>query len=185
MRDNMLELLLVQQQKNELRRILSCNEKTMNFGLSLTEEDAKELMECRKNTLKEQRRVEFKEGVLTKLIELFCDSQYLQQDEYVQTLTDLQEIFYLYKNESTDLLTDDELLEFMYDQFEGICYGSLTYLEETCLERFARAIRAGYRGYSGSSAKEEYSQFSEEMRWDRTVYLQVIAELFDWSEGVN
>ena len=58
----------------------------------------------------------------------------------------LQESFYLYKNESLDELTDDELLEFMKEAFDGRCQGSLEYLEETVLEEFARNIRREEHG---------------------------------------
>ena len=74
----------------------------------------------------------------------FCDSQFIQSGDYADTLARLQEIFYLYKNESMDELTDRELLEIMKENFEQICYGDLEYLETTCLERFAAAVRAGY-----------------------------------------
>ncbi len=54
-----------------------------------------------------------------------------------------EDMFYLYKNESLDEITDDELIEFMKDQFDGPCQGSLDHLEDTGLEAFARRIRLG------------------------------------------
>ena len=47
------------------------------------------------------------------------------QENYADTLMRLQDIFYLYKNESLDELTDDELLEYMKEKFDGICAGDL------------------------------------------------------------
>lgn len=180
MQGNMFELMQLEQQKKELKRLLSCNEKTESFGLVLTEEEATALMAARHDTLIDQRRVEFGEGILPKIVETFCDSQYLEQEEYADTLAALQEVFYLYKNESEDLLTDDELLEFMKEQFEGVCYGSVEYLEETCLERFSRAIRAGYEGYIENEGRSEYEKFTEEMRWDKEIYQRAVEELFGW-----
>ena len=87
--------------------------------------------------------MEFGGGVFQKLIYAFCDSVYIRQDNYADTLASLQDIFYLYKNESMDILTDDELIELMREAFDGECEGSLEYLEETCLEQIARAIRGG------------------------------------------
>lgn len=179
MQDELFELILAGDQKQEMLRIMSCNEKTQAFGLSLTMEDTQVLLRNRKNTLKEQRRVEFGEGILPKLIEEFCDSQYINQDEYTAILTDLQEIFYLYKNESMDQLTDDELLTFMREQFDGVCFGSVEYLSGTCLERFGRAIREGYRDYRRSGGKNEYGtgKLAEEMRWDKELFYEVWSEL--------
>lgn len=134
-----LELL---SEHNQIQAIVEMNQKTERFGLTLTEEDAKMLAESRKTELREQRRVEFGEGILPKLIFTFCDSTYIAQEDYVDTIARLQEIFYLYKNESMDELTDDELLEYMKNAFDGECKGELEYLEGTVLEAFARNIRS-------------------------------------------
>ncbi len=179
MQEELFELITAAGQKQEMVRILSCNEKSGKYGLALTEKEAKQLLVCRRNALKEQRRVEFGEGILPKLIDSFCDSQYISQYEYMDTLASLQDIFYLYKNESMDELTDDELIAFMREQFEGVCYGSLEYLSETCLERFSRAVRCGYTGYRKSGGKGEYGneKLSEEMRWDKDIFFEIWNEL--------
>lgn len=133
-----LDMLL---EESQLTKVIEMNQKTKAFGLIMTEEDAKFLLDRRKESLREQQRVEFGEGILPKLIFVFCDSPYIYQENYVDTIARLQEIFYLYKNESMDELTDDELLGFMKDAFDGKCEGSLEYLEGTVLEEFARTIR--------------------------------------------
>ena len=135
--------------QNQLQGIEEMNEKTQKFGLVLAVEDAKMLVERRRETLQEQQRVEFGEGILPKLIFAFCDSAYICQNNYADTLMRLQEIFYLYKNESMDELTDDELLEYMKRAFDGECEGSLEYLEETVLEEFARNIRREGKSFFG------------------------------------
>ncbi len=126
---------------NKLQKVIEMNEKTQKFGLVLSEKDAKMLVERRNTNLKEQQRVEFGEGILPKLIFTFCDSPYIYQGNYVDTIMRLQEIFYLYKNESMDELTDDDLLEAMKEAFDGECEGDLEYLEDTALEEFARSTR--------------------------------------------
>lgn len=131
--------------QNQVQQLMEMNQKTQHFGLALTEEEAKLIVENKKESLKEQKRVEFGETILVKLIDTFCDSPYISQRDYADTLMRLQEIFYLYKNESLDELSDDELLEFMKKSFDSICRGSLEYLEETVLEEFARIIRCGER----------------------------------------
>lgn len=185
--DNVFELMIAEQQKQEMIRVLECNKKTERFGLILSEEDAKQLMLCRKTSLNENQRVEFGEGILPKIIYLFCDSQYINQDNYTEVLSELQEIFYQFKNESLDELTDDELLEFMRKQFEEVCYGDLEYLKGTCLERFARATRSGYQGQMQSRLRDEYSlrdtndnyeNLSEETRWEYEVYKMKLEDLF-------
>lgn len=177
--DNIYQLMLQEQQKAELKKIVDSNEKTRAFGLTLSEEQAKELLVSRKNSLADTQRVEFGGSILPKLIHAFCDSQFIEQDNYLMVLTELQEIFYTYKNESMDDLTDDELLDFMRRQFDEVCFGDLDYLKGTCLERFTRAIRSGYRSsyqkrlrdeYSLRKEDNEYTKFSEEATWDYELY---------------
>lgn len=140
MEKNWMALL---QQQNLLENVMETNRITERFGLVLCEEDAKLILAERNNALKEQRRVEFGAGIVDKIIYEFCDSDFIDQDNYVDTIIRLQEIFYLYKNETLDKITDDELLHFMKEQFEHRCYGDLDYLEGTCLYNFAQAVREG------------------------------------------
>lgn len=96
----------------------------------------------------------------------------------MDTIIRLQEIFYLYKNETHDEVTDDELLHLMREQFEQICFGDTEYLETTCLSLFARAVRMGYGGYQSCDGCGEYSKFDEVTRWDHELYLEALKDLF-------
>lgn len=132
------------QKESQIAKVIETNPRTAKFGLSLTEEEAELIVREKSDVLKRQRRVEFGAGITEKLIFEFCDSVYLDSSNYVETIIRLQEIFYCYKNEVLDEVSDDELLHFMKKQFETRCHGDLDYLESTCMENFARAIRAGY-----------------------------------------
>ena len=125
----------------QIGHITELNDITTKYGISISKEDAKLLMEEKTNSLREKQRVEFGEGVLTRLISTFCDSTYLYQENFTESIARLQDIFYEYKNESMDELTDSELIDYMKLAFDGECRGSLDYLEETVLEKFARDIR--------------------------------------------
>lgn len=76
-----------------------------------------------------------------------------------------------------DEITDDELLHFMKEQFDNVCFGDLEYLEGTCLSIFAQAIRAGYRGFRKTEGRQEYEQFDEVQRWDYELYLEALKNL--------
>ncbi len=175
MEQNWMVLL---QQETQLAKVMEMNRVTEKYGLVLSEEDAKLIVAERANALQEQRRVEFGGGIVPRIIEEFCDSDFIGQNNYVDTMIRLQEIFYLYKNEMQDEITDDELLHLMKEQFETICFGDLDYLEGTCLNIFSQAIRAGYRGYRYSAGRGEASRFDEVKRWDYDLYMEALRELF-------
>ncbi len=172
---NWLELMSKQTQVKE---VLARNRDTEKFGLALSEREAQLLVAERGEVLRKERRVEFGQGILPKIIDTFCDSAYITQDSYCDTLIRLQEIFFLYKNEMLDEITDDELLEFMREQFDGVCCGDLDYLEGTCLDLFAQAIRAGYSGYEATGGRGEFEKFDLVKRWDKELYLAALMDLF-------
>ena len=126
---------------NELRE---CNELTAPFGLTLSEAQMQSLVERRFNALRDTGRIEFGEGILKKLIYSFCDSPYLTQGNFEETIIELQDSFYYYKNESMDRFSDDELIEFMNTVFNGRAQGSLDYLSGTSLEDLCRYARQGW-----------------------------------------
>ncbi len=132
---------------NQMVSVLRTNDRIKKFGLCISEDDVKLLLAERRLELKETRRVEFDEGILPKLIYEFCDSPFIYQDNFIDVIGRLQGIFYEYKNESIDMLSDDELIEFMKKEFDGQCNGSLEQLEETILEEFARNIRVHGQNY--------------------------------------
>lgn len=144
--------------QNQIQKIIEMNQKTEAFGLTLSQEDAKLLVERRMESLQNQQRIEFGDGILPKLIFTFCDSPYMDESNYVEVITRLQDIFYEYKNESMDELTDDELLEYMRKAFDNPCEGSLEYLEDTVLEGIARDLRREGKGF--------FRMLNESEEWD-------------------
>lgn len=130
-------------QKQAAQQIIKCNDFTKNFGLRLTAEQAAELVETRSLSLSANGRIEFGGGVIDKIIREFCDSPYLRAANYAQTLHELIEIFYYYKNETLDLISDDDLIKFMKTAYDGVCAGSLELLSHKELYQLARELRFG------------------------------------------
>ena len=113
------------------------------YGLTLSEPALRRLFLHRAETLKQTGRVEMGEGVLEKLITVFCDSPYIVQSQYEDTLAELQELFYYFKNECRDLVTDDELLDAMRLIYNGVAHGSLEYLGDVDWETMYRVATTG------------------------------------------
>ena len=130
-------------QKYAVNEIIKCNDTTENYGLVLTEAQAIELIETRNCSLKENGRVEFGGGIIDKIIKEFCDSPYISMYNYTEIINELIEIFYYYKNDSLDLINDDDLIKFMHKTFDGVCQGSLELLCNRELERMAHNLRYG------------------------------------------
>jgi hypothetical protein len=130
-------------QQLAVAEIIHCNQTTSQYGLVLKESDAAELANTRSEVLEKVGRIEFAGGTINKLIMEFCDSPYLSQSNYAETLNELVETFYYFKNETLDEVDDDDLIEFMKRYFDETCRGSLDLLQTRDLESLARKLRFG------------------------------------------
>lgn len=128
-------------EKQAVAEIVRCNDTTFRYGLTLSRQEAMELVGTRTLSLKINGRIEFGGGVIEKIIKEFCDSSYIYKQNYVETLNELIDIFYYYKNETLDLISDDELIQFMKNAFEGKCQGSLELLSGRELDELAHNLR--------------------------------------------
>ena len=123
-------------------KILSRNAATAKHGIVLTESQAAAIAASQTAALKKAGRIEFGFGIADKAISLFADSPYIIPDEYEQTISDLISLFYTFRNEADGILSDDELLNFMKNSFDGRCAGSLELLAQQVSE-FSRHLRSG------------------------------------------
>ena len=169
------EWILMVQQQNQLGNLLKTNQKTEKFGLSISEQDAEMILQERKNALQEQKRIEFGEGIVQKIIYEFCDSDYIDQNNYVNTIIRLQEIFYLYKNEMNDEITDDELLMeavllslFQTRLLSIYLIGNISHTPY-CRDSFLKFLLMQVHGFSGIS--HFGTQGIQNHRLDVTVWL--------------
>lgn len=134
-------------------QILSRNEETVQYGLTLTPADAFALAETRAQALTETGRIEIGDATIGRLIDAFADSRWINQREYAATLHELIDLFYYVKNETEDRISDEELIAFMKDCYEYRCGGSLELLAGRELEKLAQNLRFGIKDYRNMDAE--------------------------------
>lgn len=142
--------------KQVFNEILQCNEFTSEYGLKLSEEGVKEIINTRNIALQKSGRIEFNGQIINKIITAFCDSPYISQYNYSDTINELVEIFYNYKNETLDYISDDELIEIMQNKFNNYCQGSLELLEGKVLYKIADNIKNGVRDYTNINDEKDW-----------------------------
>ncbi|MDR2751795.1 MAG: DUF6323 family protein [Clostridiales bacterium] len=135
---------ILMQQQRTINEIVLYNEISSTHGLTLTSAEALELFETRSEALKDTELIELGSGVIGKIIQEFCDSPYISKADYANTLNSLVEMFYFYKSDVENLISDDKLISHMKAAFNGVCQGSLELLGETEMLRFTKNIRFGY-----------------------------------------
>lgn len=125
-------------------KILLCNETTRKYGLTLTEQQALALAQTRTTALKDTKRLEFGGGIVDKLIMALCDSPYVTQESYEDTLHEWILLFYELKNNTWDQISDQALINFFKTAYNGCCRGSTELLKEKA-QRLAGHIHCGKR----------------------------------------
>ncbi len=141
--DNSLALALGQAQlATRTESLQKCNDVSQRYGLSLSDHQLQNLIVAENETLQAYGRLEFGEGILPRLMYSFCDSPYSTRDSWMDTLLALQELFYTFKNEVNDTLSDDELIEAMHLIYHGKAQGSLQYLENMSMTTLLHALRS-------------------------------------------
>lgn len=160
-----------------INQILDRNEQTAQYGLTLTPGDAAALMETRTQSLNETGRIEIGSATVGKLIDAFADSAWINQRDYAATLHELVDLFYTVKNETMDLISDDDLIAFMKKNFEDRCGGSLELLAGRELEKLADNLRFGVKEYYDMEQEisfeedllaEEEEAAEDQNDWDET-----------------
>ncbi len=88
-------------------------------------------------------RIEFGGWIVEKTYMGLLRFPYITPDNYAGILDELVECFYFYKNETLDLCSDDEMVGFMVETFNGACGGSAELLRGREMEKFAAGLRCG------------------------------------------
>ncbi len=161
MEESAMSVLIRERFMEELRTV---NETSARFGLRLSENGMRALAQARSRALIDNGRVELSNSAVRAIADGFCDSPYLLQEDYENTLMELVDAFYYFKNACADRLTDDELISAMrmrYDAFGG----SVEAVIGTTLEAYCRAIRTGEVYDENAAADEDVGDWDDE-RYD-------------------
>ena len=143
--------------KNHLaQEIIKCNEFTESHGLALSLEQAYDLIETKNAALKHTGRIDFESGTINRIIREFCDCRYISRSDYAEILNSLVEIFYYFKNETMDLVSDEDLISIMRKYFDESCMGSIDLLQSRELESLARKIKNNVQNWISANRYDKY-----------------------------
>jgi hypothetical protein len=143
------------------KELAACNRLSAPYGLVLSAQQLQTLTQCRFAALKAAGRVDLGGGILPALIAAFCDSPYLAPATYEADLAALQEMFYTFKTDCRERMSDDELLHAMRLLFDGRAQGSLEYLAGATPELLADAAQ-GILPRGGPEWQEEDDEESDD-----------------------
>lgn len=129
--NNLIEIINYDLKVN-LEDIIKLNDITKEYNLILSKEQIISLINTKNNTLKEIGRIEFNNTIIKDIISNFYDSPYIDEDNYFNTIEELINIFYIYRNNFN--LSDDQIIKYMKLRFNNYSNGSLELLLGNDLE---------------------------------------------------
>lgn len=94
-------------------------------GLSLTQDQVREIAEAERACLAACGRVSFGEPAAAKLIRAFSNSPYLAGSDVVETLSGLTEAFYDLREDLPAQMSDAEIIEALQERFDGLAAGDV------------------------------------------------------------
>lgn len=154
---NMLKLLN-DNSGDTVGQIMAVSEKAAEYGIRLTEEAAREIAVTEQSCISENRRVCFGKSAAVKLSEKFAESRYVDSESFGETLCLLVEAFYAAKEECGDDLSDDELIDAMFELFEHQSEGTMELLVSRDMDSLCNMIRL-------NGVDREVDDMAADFRW--------------------
>ena len=146
MNDLILNNLFIKNDKLVVNDILKLNLVTEKYGLRLTKGEIQKIIKDKREILKDMKRIEIRDCIIQKIILNFYDSSYIDKYNYADTVSEIIRVFYIYVEEFENILTDDEIINYMKDGFDGICAGSVLLLETNHLSELKENVAGGFYG---------------------------------------
>ena len=142
MEKNLITGQALSEQQRFLTELAALNTVSARFGLTLSAQGMEEIRLSRKRALLDHGRIELGSSAVLEIVNRFCDSPFLLQEEYEVTLAELVDAFYYFKNACGEQMTDDELIAAMRERYDAY-NGSVEAVTGTTLEALCRARRLG------------------------------------------
>ena len=117
------------QELSGTNEILKLNETLKDNNLVLNKKDAEDIIKNRSIVLNQHGRIELNSSVTECIVKQIGKSPYIDQNNLVETINDMYEIFHYIKNFTSDLLPDEETVEAMMFFYNKVYNGSIELLK--------------------------------------------------------
>lgn len=94
----------------------------------LTKNMVSELIVNKNNLLKSIGLIEINNDVLKLIIKYFSLSSYIDKYNYNEIINELIEVFYTYRTYLSNKISDKQIIEYLYYNFENTCNGVVVLL---------------------------------------------------------
>lgn len=114
--------------------ISEANKVTKSYDLILSNQEILDIINIKNKTLSENSLFEFENNVIVLFMEKFCKSSYIDKDEWSYLLSELIVIFYNVRKSISNKISDEAIVNKMFNIFNNQARGSVILLKDICLE---------------------------------------------------
>lgn len=135
-------IILYNNDEENINNLIKMNDITKDKNLVLSKEEIILLIENKNNVLKDIGRVEIGKSIIDDIVYSFYISEYIDSNNYFETINELISIFYMYQDKFSDYLIDEEIIKYMSDSFDEVG-GSLELLSSVSFDKLNTKIIYG------------------------------------------
>ncbi|HEX3027683.1 MAG TPA: DUF6323 family protein [Clostridia bacterium] len=163
MTPSVFESLDISLHSDRIRELMLLNQDLQGGGMMLSRTEADEILTERSRALKSRGRIELDIGVTKTLLKRLAVSPFVGRDQLVKTVSALYEVFHHIKNQTSDHVGDDEVIDAIMIYFEKVCGGSAELLTGKGTERIIENYRDGQplSDIPQNTEEESYWHFDE------------------------
>ncbi len=158
------ELLLIPVQKQEQELSLAC-ERFAEIGLVLHQEEISLLVASRQASLLQFGRLQWDYTLMEKIIERANHSPYIERDDLVSTATLWNDVILFLQNQTSDYISDEDILYAVAAYFDSFCAGDIGLLKGKAVDRilinYARNRDLAF-GCDADGLRQDTDDFGEE-----------------------
>ena len=114
--------------------ISEVNKLTKSYDLVLSNQEISDIINIKDKTLSENNLFEFENNVIVLFMEKFSESCYIDKDEWSYLLSELIIIFYNVRKDVSNKISDETIVNKMFNIFNNQARGSVILLKDICLE---------------------------------------------------
>ncbi len=134
------------------KNLIILNDKTKEYGLTLTEEQITNLIDTRKYALSDNLLLEIGSSILEDIIDAFYTSPYISKVDYDETLYELTNIYYTLRGEFNYHIPDAYIIKLMREHFDDDAYGTTELLVKLVTDDILN--KKGHKYYIGEGMND-------------------------------
>ena len=133
------------------------NDDIKGIGAYLTERGIHEVLAARQSSLARQGRLQWSLEMTEKLLERASSSPYAEQDTLPQVIADWFEVILYIQNQTTDFITDDDIIFAVAEYYDNFCGGDADLLRGKAADRIVKNFQMKkdlFRGANETPGRE-------------------------------